>query len=591
MRQEVPASQEGSEKFARKSKRELFLDRMEQVIPWGELLAQVESRGPQAESGQRPASLSILLRTYLIQQWFNLSDTGAEEALYESPVLRSFVGVDLDVAPAPDETAIRHFRQLLEEHDLGGELLAKVNSDLDKRGIRITTGTNADATIHDASSSTAETPSDRDSQVQRAGEGGQHDAETAAPMAQDIPSGRARGRVPDKTETPILGTGALSVAVISPDLRRRNAAISVLSDCQTGQVQEFVSYPPDLNDVPRMLGQNFDVVLVDLDSNPNHALDLVEAIGVHGLATAIVYSQEADADLMLKSMRAGAREFLTLPFDSGIMAEALVRASALRKTVRPAKKADGRLLVFLSAKGGSGVTTLACNYAVSLAQESGQKTLLIDLNLPLGDAAINLGIKARYSIVNALENSARLDVSFLSTMLVRHDSGLFVLAAPSELATEQFSEETVDKLLEVARQEFDYVVVDAGSRLDLQHTHLFDESTTIYLVTQIGIPELRNSNRLISRLSVAGSPKISIVINRYDPRSMEIGEEHVTKALTRPAEWKIPNNYAAVRRMQNTAIPLIEDDSEISRAIRQMTRAVTGQPAVPEKKKGFSFFR
>jgi pilus assembly protein CpaE len=602
MRQEVPASQEGSEKFARKSKRELFLDRMEQVIPWGELQALVESRDPQAESGQRPASLSILLRTYLIQQWFNLSDPGAEEALYESPVLRSFVGVDLDVAPAPDETAIRHFRQLLEEHDLGGELLAKVNSDLDKRGIRVTTGTNADATIHDASSSTAETASDRDSQMHRTGEGGQldaearaqiggRDAETAAPPARDMTSRRTTGRVADKTETPMRGTGALSVAVISPDLRRRNAAMSALSGCQTGQIQEFVSYPPDLNDVPRMLGQNFDVVLVDLDSNPNQALGLVEAIGLHGLATAIVFSEEADSDLMLRSMRAGAREFLTLPFDSNIMAEALVRASALRKTVRTAKKADGRLLVFLSAKGGSGVTTLACNYAVSLAQESGQKTLLIDLNLPLGDAAINLGIKARYSIVNALENSARLDASFLSTMLVRHSSGLFVLAAPSELATEQFSEETVDKLLEVARQEFDYVVVDAGSRLDLQHTHLFDESTTIYLVTQIGIPELRNSNRLISRLSTAGSPKISIVINRYDPRSMEIGEEHVTKALTRQAEWKIPNNYAAVRRMQNTAIPLIEDDSEISRAIRQMTRAVSGQPAVPEKKKGFSFFR
>jgi pilus assembly protein CpaE len=575
---------------------------MEQVVPWEELLALVESHDLPAGSSQPPLGLSVLLRIFFVQQWFNLSDPGAEEALYESPVLRSFVGVDLDVAPAPDEAAIRHFRQLLEEHDLGGELLAKVNSDLDKRGIRVTTGTNADATIYDASSSTTETASDRDSQMHRTGEGGQHDAgaraqiggrdaETAAPLAHDTTSRWATGRIADKTETPILGTGALSVAVISPDLRRRNAAMSALSACQTGQIQEFVSYPPDLNDVPRMLGQNFDVVLVDLDSNPNQALGLVEAIGVHGLATAIVYSQEADSDLMLRSMRAGAREFLTLPFDSGIMAEALVRASALRKTGSPAKKADGRLLVFLSAKGGSGVTTLACNYAVSLAQESGQKTLLIDLNLPLGDAAINLGIKARYSIVNALENSARLDVSFLSTMLVRHSSGLFVLAAPSELATEQFSEETVDKLLEVARQEFDYVVIDAGSRLDLQHTHLFDESTTIYLVTQIGIPELRNSNRLISRLSVAGSPKISIVINRYDPRSTEIADEHVTKALTRPAEWKIPNNYAAVRRMQNTAIPLIEDDSEISRAIRQMTRAVTGQPAVPEKKKGFSFFR
>jgi pilus assembly protein CpaE len=216
---------------------------------------------------------------------------------------------------------------------------------------------------------------------------------------------------------------------------------------------------------------------------------------------------------------------------------------------------------------------------------------LIDLNLPLGDAAIDLGIKSRYSTLNALENFSRLDSSFLATMLVKHSSGLFVLAAPSELTTVQVSDDAIDKLLEVAAQDFDYVVVDAGSRLELQHTHLFDESSYIYLVTQIGVPELRNSNRLISKLSAAGSPKLSIVINRYDPRSQEISEEDIQKALTRPAEWKIPNNYAAVRRMQNTAVPLTEEDTEISRAIRQMTKAVSGQAVVPEKKKGFSFFR
>ena len=166
-----------------------------------------------------------------------------------------------------------------------------------------------------------------------------------------------------------------------------------------------------------------------------------------------------------------------------------------------------------------------------------------------------------------------------------------VLAAPTELATTHFSDDAIDKLLDVARQEFDYVVVDAGSRLELQHTHLFDRSATIYLVTQIGIPELRNSNRLISKFSTAASPKLEIVINRYEPRNTEIAEEYITKALTRPAEWKIPNNYAAVRRMQNTATPLTQDDSEISRAIRQMTRSITGLPAVPEKKKGFSLFR
>jgi pilus assembly protein CpaE len=176
-------------------------------------------------------------------------------------------------------------------------------------------------------------------------------------------------------------------------------------------------------------------------------------------------------------------------------------------------------------------------------------------------------------------------------MLVRHDSGLSVLAAPTELATSHFSDDSVDKLLEVARQEFDYVVVDAGSRLELQHTHLFDKSATIYLITQIGIPELRNSNRLITKLSSAASPKLEIVINRYDPRNMGISDDHITKALTKAADWKVPNNYAAVRRMQNTATPLTQEDSEIARSIRQMTRAITGQPALPEKKRGFSLFR
>ncbi|MGD0294909.1 MAG: AAA family ATPase [Terracidiphilus sp.] len=393
-------------------------------------------------------------------------------------------------------------------------------------------------------------------------------------------------QIPDS----LMSTGDLSIAVISPDEHRRNAATSALGECHNGPIREYITYPPNLHEVSRTLGNTFDIIFVDLDSNPEYALELVESICTHGLATAIVYSAQADPDLLVRCMRAGAREYLMQPFDKGEMAEALVRASALRSAVHPAKKTHGRLLVFLSAKGGSGATTLACNYAVSLAQESQQRTLLIDLNLPLGDAAINLGVKAQYSIVSAFQNSSRLDSHFLSGLLVQHRSGLFVLAAPSELDTTYVSSDAIDKLLEVACQDFDYVVVDAGSRLNLQRKHLFDESATVYLVTQIGIPELRNSHRLIAQLSAEGSPKLEIVINRYDPRSQEIDEEHITRALTRPAQWKIPNNYAAVRRMQNTATPFTEEDSPISRIIRQMTRSVCGQPPIPEKKKKFSFF-
>jgi pilus assembly protein CpaE len=397
--------------------------------------------------------------------------------------------------------------------------------------------------------------------------------------------------VPNQISDTFIGTGAMSIAVISPDVQRREAATGALGGCYCGQIREFDSYPSDLSDVSRILGNNFDVVLIDLDSDPEYALDLVESICINSLATVMVYSERTDSEMLVRCMRAGAREFLTLPFDHSAMCDAVIRASALRPAVRPAKTTNGRLLVFLSAKGGSGVSTLACNFAVSMAQESGKKILLIDLNLPLGDAAINLGIKSDYSTINALQNSSRLDASFFSTLIAQHSSGLSVLAAPSVLTPAHFTDDAIDKLVEVACQEFDYVVVDAGSRLNLQGTALFNKSATVYLVTQVGIPELRNSNRLISQFSTTESPTLEIVINRFEPRALEINEEHIEKALTRPVKWKIPNDYAAVRRMQNTATPLALENTPISRMIQKMARAACGLPDLPEKKKGFSFFR
>ncbi len=145
----------------------------------------------------------------------------------------------------------------------------------------------------------------------------------------------------------------------------------------------------------------------------------------------------------------------------------------------------------------------------------------------------------------------------------------------------------------MARQEFDNVVVDMGSKLDLMGTSVYKDATAVYLVTQAGIPELRNSNRLITQFFTAAVPKLEIVINRYEPRSLGVSEEHITKALTRPAQWKIPNDYAAVRKMQINATPLVLADSAISRQIKQMANAVSGQDDAKGstgKKKAFSLF-
>jgi Flp pilus assembly CpaE family ATPase len=381
-------------------------------------------------------------------------------------------------------------------------------------------------------------------------------------------------------------TGGLSIALIGPDEKRRKAAASTLAECQGGVIREFSTYPPSLDDVPKLLEQHHDVIIIDLDSRPEYALELVESICANGTAMVMVYSMKFDSDLLVRCMRAGAREFLTLPFTQSALADALARASARRPAPRPAKKAGGKLLVFLGAKGGDGVTTLACNFAVSMAQESGQSTLLIDLDLPLGDAALNLGVAAEYSTINALQNAARLDSSFLSKLLVKHSSGVSVLAAPGKFPQYDASHEAIDKLLTVARQDFDNVVVDMGSRLDLMGTSLFKEGSTVYLVIQAGIAGLRNSNRLISQYFATEVPRLEIVLNRFQSRTLGVAEDQITKALTRPAQWKIPNDYAAVRRMQNTAIPLAMEDSPISRLIRQMTRAACGLPAVPEKGTG-----
>src|SRR5271168_3420304 len=154
MKQSTFASQSSFEKFARRSRREEFLGVMERVVPWRELEALIEPHYPKAGNGRQPVGLSIMLRVYFLQQWFNLSDPGAEDALYESPVLRRFVGIDLGRAPVPDESTILQFRHLLEKHELGGAMLNAVNQYLEGRGIRITTGTIVDATIIHAPSST-----------------------------------------------------------------------------------------------------------------------------------------------------------------------------------------------------------------------------------------------------------------------------------------------------------------------------------------------------------------------------------------------------------------------------------------------------
>src|SRR5438034_11769288 len=136
MKQRTLAMMTGFEQYTRKTRRAIFLEEMEQVVPWRELCALVAPLYPQPGKGRRPVGVERMLRIYFLQQWFNLSDPAVEEALYDSAVMRQFVGIDLGCEPVPDETTVCKFRHLLEEHQLGEQILGQVNLHLQAQGVR-----------------------------------------------------------------------------------------------------------------------------------------------------------------------------------------------------------------------------------------------------------------------------------------------------------------------------------------------------------------------------------------------------------------------------------------------------------------------
>ena len=404
-------------------------------------------------------------------------------------------------------------------------------------------------------------------------------------------SGNSNGSEPDSRQAPDTPIkSVLSIALIGPDDDRRRAFMSVLSGRQSTEIREFTSYPTNLDDLPHTLGEQFDVVIIDMDSDPDYVFDLVGRICSSTSACVMVYSAEADVKQAVRFMRAGAREYFTLPLVPAEVAGALTRASISQPAPVHVPKTAGQVFAFVGAKGGCGVTSIAANFAVAVALESNQSTLLIDLGQPLGDAAINLGMSSNYSTANALRDHNRLDGSFLNSLLAKHSSGLSVLAAPSEFPKDQPPIDAFDKLIAVARQNFNYVVVDAGSRIDLMDSSLFEDSSVVYLITQVGITELRNSNRLISQYFALRGRSLQIVLNRYTPNTLLFDDSQVAKALTRPAHWKIPDDYSTARRTQNTATAIALEDSPISLAIRHMARIACGLPDEKRRKKGFSLF-
>jgi pilus assembly protein CpaE len=331
-------------------------------------------------------------------------------------------------------------------------------------------------------------------------------------------------------------------------------------------------------------------LMVDLDPAREEALRLVAEVAERKPELRIVaFSSDGAADKILEAIRSGAAEFIPKPVDDKVLMDALLR---LRKHVTPratpAAGKTGQVLSFFSTKGGSGATTVVCNAAVSLAR-MGKSVLLLDLDLQLGELALFLGLKPRYTVLDLLANLHRADEALLKTFVIKHESGVHLLAGPDAPEAEPLvGGDQIRKAIKFLREHYEYVLIDMPNNYYDYVVATLDQADRVFLVCTADLPSLKNIQRTLGIFEKLGFGKsrMHVVLNRY-----EKGDEGVDRsAVERIAGkvfWSIPNDFHTVIRSINSGIPLATTNhTEIARSFRGLAQEIGGGARAKEGEKG-----
>ena len=186
---QISLAESGFERALKRTRKRVFLDEMNCVVPWSELVALIEPHAPKGGTGRPPFAVAIMLRIHFMQQWFGLSDPAMEEALHDVPLYRAFAGLDAGTGRLPDETTILRFRHLLEAHQLAGPMLTSINDLLRQKGLMLRTGTVVDATLIAAPSSTKNSSGTRDAEMHQTKKGNNYYFGMKAHIGADAESG------------------------------------------------------------------------------------------------------------------------------------------------------------------------------------------------------------------------------------------------------------------------------------------------------------------------------------------------------------------------------------------------------------------
>jgi len=327
-----------------------------------------------------------------------------------------------------------------------------------------------------------------------------------------------------------------------------------------------------------------DVVLVGVDSDTERALELIARLSRQAADCGVcAVSRSNDGQRVLRAMRAGAKEFLTLPASGRELMTALRSACVGERAQRLAAR-GGTMIAVAGAAGGVGSTSLAVNLACILAASPNRSVVLVDLDVTLGDADVYLDMTHEYTLADLTQNVARLDLELLRRSLARHPSGLYLLPRPVELSDAGLvTEEPLRRVCGLLKASYSHVFVDLSkgySPLDMVALECCD---AMLLVTQLDLPCLRNVVRLLKSFrAVPGLlEKVRLVVNRTLPNNETIRLKRAEEIVGREIFWQIPNDYRLMVDVRNNGVPLIVQapKAEITQAMVSMARVLSGERA------------
>lgn len=313
------------------------------------------------------------------------------------------------------------------------------------------------------------------------------------------------------------------------------------------------------------------LVFLDFDQDPATAVSFARFLTEGSPQRYIVGAgPELGAETLLEGMRAGVAEYLPKPLSDEAIVAALGRA-ARRLGWAPTNREPGRLYALFSPKGGAGTTSMATNLAIVLHRLTGKKTLLVDLDFELGEVAVLLGVRPRFSFVDLVQNFHRIDAGLLGSYIEQHESGVDFLSAPYHPEpADSAGRDQIRAILHYLKGQYDYVVVDTPKSFSLDTLAAFEEADQILVVTTVDVPSLRNLQRclpLFERVTGKDHDRLRLVVNRYRSDDV-ISLEDVHKSIGVRVYWTLANDYEAVSRAINSGTPVAHNAK--SRYVRDL---------------------